>query len=190
MRFVAVLAAVAFFPGIAFAHTGFHFESGFASGLAHPLLGIDHVLAMIGVGILAWQIGGRALWAMPAAFLAMMAAGGLAGFAAFDMPFVELGIALSIVAVGAAIAVRQTLPTALAACLVGFFAMFHGFAHGAEVPGDAGALGYMAGFLVASGALHVAGLGVGRFAARLRPTALRFGGAAIALAGLAFVAGI
>jgi len=190
MRFAAVLAALAFVPGTAFAHTGFHFDTGFAGGFAHPLLGIDHVLAMLGVGILAWQIGGRALWAVPVAFLAMMAAGGLAGFAALDLPFVEFGIALSIVAVGAAIAVRRALPVALAACLVGFFATFHGFAHGAEVPGDAGALGYMAGFLVASAALHGAGLGIGRLAENLRPTALRVGGAGLALAGLALLVGV
>lgn len=190
MRFVAVLAALALVPGTAFAHTGFHFDAGLASGFTHPLVGIDHVLAMFGVGILAWQIGGRALWAVPAAFLAMMAVGGLAGFASLDMPFVEFGIALSIVAVGAAIAVRHTLPTALGAGLVGFFALFHGFAHGAEVPGDAGALGYMAGFLLASAALHAAGLGVGRLADQMRPSAMRFGGAAIALAGVALVVGI
>ncbi|MFN7191714.1 MAG: HupE/UreJ family protein, partial [Rhodospirillales bacterium] len=98
--------------------------------------------------------------------------------------------ALSLVAFGAAIALRHKLPTAAAAALVGFFALFHGFAHGAELPAAAGAAGYAAGFLAASAMLHVAGIGLAAFAASLRPTAVRFGGAAMVAAGVALLIGV
>ena len=202
MRFARVAAtvaapiaiAIALIPSLALAHVGAHpgahFHVDMADGFAHPLGGLDHLLAMLGVGLLAWRLGGRAIWAVPTAFVALMAVGGLAGFAGFELPFFETGIALSLVAFGAAIALRQKLPTAAAAALVGFFAMFHGFAHGAELPAAAGAAGYAAGFLAASAMLHVAGIGLAAFAASLRPTAVRFGGAAMAVAGVALLIGV
>jgi urease accessory protein len=198
MRFARVAAtvaapiaiAIALIPSLASAHPGAHFHVDMADGFAHPLGGLDHLLAMLGVGLLAWRLGGRAIWAVPTAFVALMAVGGLVGFAGFELPFFETGIALSLVAFGAAIALRQKLPTAAAAALVGFFAMFHGFAHGAELPAAAGAAGYAAGFLAASAMLHVAGIGLAAFAASLRPTAVRFGGAAMAVAGVALLIGV
>jgi urease accessory protein len=193
MRFapvVAAVAAAALIPSLASAHPGAHFHVDMANGFAHPLGGLDHLLAMLGVGLLAWRLGGRAIWAVPTAFVALMAVGGLAGFAGFELPFFETGIALSLVAFGAAIALRQKLPTAAAAVLVGFFALFHGFAHGAELPAAAGAVGYAAGFLAASTFLHLAGIGLAAFAVALRPTAMRFGGAAMAVAGIVLLVGV
>jgi urease accessory protein len=177
-------------PSLASAHPGAHFHVDMANGFAHPLGGLDHLLAMLGVGLLAWRLGGRAIWAVSTAFVALMAVGGLAGFAGFELPFFETGIALSLVAFGAAIALRQKLPTAAAAALVGFFALFHGFAHGAELPAAAGAVGYAAGFLAASAMLHLAGIALAAFAAALRPTAVRFGGAAMAVAGIVLLVGV
>lgn len=193
MRFARVattVAAIALIPSLASAHPGAHFHVDMADGFAHPLGGIDHLLAMLGVGLLAWRLGGRAIWAVPAAFVALMAVGGLAGFAGFELPFLETGIALSLVAFGTAIAMPQKLPTMAAAGLVGFFALFHGFAHGAELPAEAGAAGYAAGFLAASALLHVAGIALATFAARVRPTAVRFSGAAMAVAGVALLIGV
>lgn len=198
MRFARVAAtvaapiavAIALIPSLAAAHPGAHFHVDMADGFAHPLGGLDHLLAMLGVGLLAWRLGGRAIWAVPAAFVALMAVGGLVGFAGFELPFFETGIALSLVAFGAAIALRQKLPTAAAAALVGFFAMFHGYAHGTELPAAAGAAGYAAGFLAASAMLHLAGIGLATFVARVRPTAVRFGGAAMAVAGVALLVGV
>jgi urease accessory protein len=191
MRFVPIIAAaVALIPSLASAHPGAHFHVDMADGFAHPLGGLDHLLAMLGVGLLAWRLGGRAIWAVPTAFVALMAAGGLAGFAGFELPFFETGIALSLVAFGAAIALRQKLPTAAAAALVGFFALFHGFAHGAELPAATGAVGSAAGFLAASALLHLAGIGLAAFAASVRPAAVRFGGAAMAVAGVALLIGV
>jgi urease accessory protein len=193
MRFAqiaATVAAIALAPSLAAAHPGAHFHVDMGDGFAHPLGGLDHLLAMLGVGLLAWRLGGRAIWAVPTAFVALMAVGGLAGFAGFELPFFEAGIALSLVAFGAAIAVPQKLPTVAAAGLVGFFALFHGFAHGAELPAASGAAGYAAGFLAASAMLHVAGIGLATFAAWLRPTAVRFGGAAMAVAGVALLIGV
>ncbi len=198
MRFARIAAtvaapiaiAIALVPSLASAHPGAHFHVDMADGFAHPLGGLDHLLAMLGVGLLAWRLGGRAIWAVPTAFVALMAVGGLAGFAGLELPFFEAGIALSLVAFGAAIAVPQKLPTVAAAGLVGFFALFHGFAHGAELPAAAGAAGYAAGFLAASAMLHVAGIALATFAARVRPTAVRFGGAAMAVAGVALLIGV
>jgi len=189
-RFATTVAAIALIPSLASAHPGAHFHVDMADGFAHPLGGLDHLLAMLGVGLLAWRLGGRAIWAVPTAFVALMAVGGLAGFAGFELPFFEVGIALSLVAFGTAIAAPQKLSTVAAAGLVGFFALFHGFAHGAELPAAAGAAGYAAGFLAASALLHVAGIGLATLAASVRPTAVRFGGAAMAIAGVALLIGV
>jgi len=173
----------------ALAHTGVGPVSGFTAGFGHPVGGLDHVLAMVAVGILAAQQGGRALWLVPAAFVAMMVVGGVLGVAGVALPFVELGIAGSVIALGAVIAVGRRMSVALAMALAGAFAVFHGHAHGTEMPLNASGLAYGAGFVMATASLHVAGIGLGLGAAKLaRPLALRFGGGAIALAGLALAA--
>src|SRR5258705_637652 len=129
-------AAAALAPAVAFAHPGHGDQSGFVHGFLHPMTGLDHILAMVTVGILAYQIGGRALWLVPTTFLAVMAAGGLLGAAGVSFYFVESGIAASVVVLGAIVALALKPPVAVAMPLVGLFAVFHGFAHGIEAPLD------------------------------------------------------
>lgn len=181
-------AALVLVAGQALAHTGHGAAAGLAAGAGHPLAGLDHVLAMVAVGILAAQLGGRALWAVPAAFLGAMILGGLLGVAAAAEPFVEQGIAISVVLLGLIIALGQRLPPAAAAALVAGFAVFHGHAHGAEMPADASGLLYGLGFALATASLHLAGIGLGLGARRLAETlgrlAVRASGGTIAAAGV------
>ena len=164
--------------------------AGMLAGIAHPLSGWDHALAMIGVGLWAAQSGRVARWSLPASFLAAMAVGGVLGLAGFALPAVEIGIALSLLALGIAIVAAARPAAWLGMALVAAFAVFHGHAHGAELPaGVPGAL-YGAGALLATAALHAAGLGLGGLAARLggghvAPRAL---GAVISAAGLLLIA--
>ena len=123
------------------AHTGVGSTMGFTHGFGHPFSGLDHILAMVAVGLFAANLGGRALWLVPLSFVAMMAVGGALGVAGIDMPFVEIGIAASVIVLGLAVAMQWNLPVAGAMALVGFFALFHGHAHGAEMPVDASGLG-------------------------------------------------
>jgi urease accessory protein len=181
------LAAVTLAPAAAFAHAG-HGEHGeFIHGFMHPLTGLDHILAMVTVGILAYQIGGRALWLVPTTFLAIMAAGGLLGVAGVSFYFVEPGIAASVVVLGIIVALALKPPVALAMAVVAVFAVFHGYAHGIEAPLGSAAT-YGAGFLVATALLHAFGIAfgmlVGRIAARQGQIGYRLAGSAVAVAGL------
>ena len=124
----------------------------------HPLTGIDHILAMIAVGVFAAQLGGRAMWLVPAAFVTTMAAAGLLGMAGASLPFVEIGIALSVIALGVAVAARIKLPVTIAMAVVGLFAIFHGYAHGVEMPESLSELGYGLGFVAATALLHLVGI--------------------------------
>lgn len=185
-------AALSLLPVVAQAHAGAHVGGGFAHGFVHPFSGLDHLLVMVAVGVLAAQKGGRALWLVPGAFLAMMIAGGAAGMARIEMPFVEAGIGLSVVALGLLVACAVSLPTAAAMTIVGLFALFHGFAHGVEMPAEASGLSYGSGFVAATALLHAAGLGVGialgAMGGHLRRVA-QFAGGAMSLAGLAILGG-
>lgn len=154
-------AAAVLAPTLAFAHPGHGDAVGALAGAAHPLGGLDHVLAMVMVGVFAFQLGGRAIWAAPATFVAVMALGGVLGATGVAAPFVETGIALSVIVLGAVVALNVKAPVAAAMALVGLFAVFHGHAHGAEMPETAGGLQYAAGFLLATAALHAAGVGFG-----------------------------
>jgi urease accessory protein len=189
----SLVAAAALIPSIALAHPGHGDGGGFVHGLLHPVTGLDHVLAMVAVGMLAAHLGGRALLWVPASFLAMMVVGGALGMMAFPIPQVETGIALSVIVLGLAVAFRLNLPTAVAAGLPGAFAIFHGYAHGAEMPAAASLISYGAGFLAATALLHLAGIGlgllVGRAGVTAAPRIARLGGGAMALAGIALVAG-
>ena len=118
------------------AHVGHGETDGFIHGFMHPIGGLDHMLAMVSVGMLAALLGGRALWMVPVSFMAMMAVGAALAMSGFDLPFVELGISLSVIALGVAVALQLPLPMIGAMAFVGFFAVFHGFAHGAEMPVD------------------------------------------------------
>ncbi|ESW70565.1 protein hupE [Mesorhizobium sp. LSJC285A00] len=132
-----------------------------AAGFAHPLFGLDHVTVMVAVGLWAALKGGRALWAWPAAFVGLMLAGGVMGVAGVPVPFAEPAILASIVALGLLIAAAVDLPVATGAGIIGLFAVFHGHAHGTEIPETAGGLEYLAGFALATALLHGAGIGLG-----------------------------
>jgi urease accessory protein len=180
-------------PTIASAHPGHDGTPGFIHGFLHPLGGLDHIIAMVAVGLFAARLGGRALWLVPASFVVTMAAAGVAGMAGFALPYVEAGIALSILVLGAAIALETTMPVAAAMGLVALFAVFHGHAHGTEMPETMSGLAYGAGFVAATAALHALGLGLGHFNSRsgemFGRRVLQVGGTAAALAGAALLAG-
>jgi urease accessory protein len=188
LRRIAVTAAIALAASPAFAHTGHDGPAGFAHGFVHPIGGLDHVLAMLAVGIWAAQLGGSARWALPGTFVSVMGLGALLGTAGVPLPGAEAGIVASIMGLGAAIALGAGRPLAmraapaLAAAAVALFAVVHGFAHGAEMPSTVGGLAYGIGFAVASILLHAGGFAM---ATLLRRThALRPLGGLIAAAGL------
>jgi urease accessory protein len=169
----------------ALAHTGVGAHShGFAAGFLHPLMGLDHLLAMLGVGVWAAQLGKRATWLVPAAFVAVMIAGAGLALAGAPLPMVEFGIAGSVLMIGALIAFGTRMPVGLAMGLVGLFALFHGHAHGSELPGFAHPAVYGAGFAAATALLHVAGVGI-TLAVRQHTAKLPFrvAGAAMAVVG-------
>ena len=167
------------------AHSGIEPHShGFTAGFLHPLMGLDHLLAMLGVGVWAAQLSKRATWLVPAAFVAVMIAGAGLALSGAPLPMVEFGIAGSVLVIGALIAFGTRMPVGLAMGLVGLFALFHGHAHGTELPGFAHPAAYGAGFAIATALLHVAGVGivlaVRQHAARLP---FRVAGAAMAVVG-------
>jgi urease accessory protein len=185
------LVVVAATASGAAAHTFGAQGAGFAQGLLHPFGGIDHLLAMVAVGLWAAQRGGRALWAVPASFVAMMALGGVAGASGVTLPLVELGIAASLIVLGAAVAFSIRPPVAAAAALVGLFALFHGHAHGTELPETASALEYGLGFVIATASLHGLGVAIGVLLKRDAGKLLvRIGGAGIAATGLLLAAAL
>lgn len=161
---------------------------GFANGFLHPLFGWDHVVAMVAVGLWGAFLGAPALWLLPVVFPLVMAFGGALGVLGLPLPGVEVGIALSAMALGGAVAAAWRAPWALAAGLAGLFAIFHGHAHGTELPQAADPLAYSLGFVVATGLLHLAGIGLGLATrAPAGRVAVRVAGAGIALAGAAFL---
>jgi urease accessory protein len=192
-RRLALAALAALVPTAAMAHTGVGDVGGFAHGFWHPITGLDHVLAMVLVGMLAWQLGNRALWLVPATFVLVMAVGGALGVAGIAIPLVELGIALSVVVLGAAVALGIRAPVAVAMGIAGLFAIFHGHAHGAEMPVDASGLTYGMGFMIATALLHLGGLGLGFLigaAGDRYGLVMRSAGGLAAIAGLAILTGV
>jgi urease accessory protein len=169
----AAAASLVLAPVAASAHPG-HDSISLVSGFMHPLGGIDHIIAMVAVGLLAARLGGRGLWLVPASFVAAMAAAGLAASLGVQLPYVETGIAVSVLVLGAIVAFRVAMPVAVAVGLVAFFAVFHGFAHGVEMPETASGLLYGLGFVTATALLHGFGIGLGLTIAgprpRVRPT--------------------
>jgi urease accessory protein len=190
----AAFLAASLLPTAAWAHVGAGSTVGFVHGFVHPVTGIDHVLAMIAVGLFAANLGGRALWAVPLTFVSVMAVGGALGVAGIGVPFVEAGIAVSVIVLGLAVALQWKWPVAAAMALVGIFAIFHGHAHGAEMPVDASGLEYGLGFMLATALLHVVGIGLGigiaRFGRAYSPRVAQFGGGAMAVAGLGLLTGV
>jgi urease accessory protein len=184
----AVALALVLSPVAAFAHEETGQAAGLLAGLSHPLSGLDHVLAMIAVGLWGAVLGPPAIWVLPVAFPMVMAFGGLMGLLGFPLPGVEIGIAVSAVVLGALVLAEVRPPLWLAALIVAFFAIFHGHAHGRELPQGTSALLYSLGFVVATGLLHAFGILLGvahRWAAGRRLVQLAGGG--VALAGLFFL---
>lgn len=184
-NWVALLSFFLFIPLPAYAHTGIGQTMGFVHGLTHPFIGLDHILAMVAVGIWASQIGGKGTWAIPATFVGIMSFGGLLGASGIRVPFFEEGIAMSVLILGVLIAAAMRLPLVTSAILVGLFAVFHGYAHGEEMPGTASGLTYGMGFAFATTLLHLCGIGLGTL---LRDTGkvmvVRYTGGAIAMGGI------
>lgn len=170
--------------GPALAHTGIGTTSEFASGFLHPIGGIDHVLAMVTVGLFAALLGGAARLAVPAAFVGMMLAAGVLGFVGVELPAVEFGISASVIVLGLVVVAGKSWPVGAAMALVAVFAIFHGFAHGSEIPSAAGAIAYTVGFISATVLLHAAGVTLGLAASGNR-SIVRLVGAAVAIAGVA-----
>ena len=175
-------AALLLSPALAVAHPG-HDHAGIMSGIAHPIFGLDHLLAMVAVGLWAAQQTGKARWALPLTFVATMLLGGLLGFAGLEIPLMETGIAGSVLALGLLVALAVRPPLALAAGLNALFALSHGVAHGLELPMLSSPWGYAAGFAVATAALHGIGYAVARNLPQVAAPLVRIAGAASALTG-------
>ena len=172
----------------AFAHLNPEEHGSFAAGFSHPLFGADHILAMFGVGLWASLLGGRAIWAVPLAFVGTMMLGFITALADIGLPFVEPTIAASVVVLGLLAMVALQVPTAIAMVVVAFFAFFHGYAHGGEL-GEAGAMPFMAGFALATALLHAVGVGFGLLTGRAGKLVARIAGGLTALGGMWIIAG-
>ncbi len=165
---------------------------GLINGMMHPVFGVDHLLAMVAVGALSVQLGGRAIWAVPMAFVSVMLLGGLWGIKGMPFFAVEQGIALSVLVLGVAIAFDKKIPIVLSMLCVGFFALFHGYAHGAEMPQLAQPALYALGFILATAFLHIVGIAIGEIAKSVRngESLLRYAGAGVAGIGFAILFGL
>jgi urease accessory protein len=186
LAFAGMTAAVALLSSMpALAHTGAEHAFSFMSGFTHPWTGLDHMLAMVAVGLWAGLNGGRALWAWPAAFVSFMLAGGILGIAGVPMPFLESGILASVIALGLLVLAAARLPVGAGAVLVAVFALLHGHAHGTELPNGTAAVTYAAGFAIATALLHAVGLGIVAVArSNAGRMTVRGAGALVAAAGV------
>lgn len=172
-------------PTLALAHPGHEHSTSFMSGFMHPMGGLDHLLAMIAIGLWAASMGGKALWAVPAAFVGTMILGGALGMAGLQVPFVEQGILLSVILMGALLVGSARFSVSTCAAIAAVFAFFHGAAHGMEMPLSAHGVEYALGFAGATVLLHVVGMGLGKTLVRIQaPIVTRIAGGAIAVAGL------
>lgn len=179
----SILLVLLLMPELADAHVVMGETAGWLHGMAHPFTGLDHLCAMIAVGLWAKQTGGRAIWLVPASFVSVMMAGGLLGMQGIQIPFVESGILASLLILGLLIAAAIRLPLAASVAIVGVFALFHGNVHGIEMP-HTGASGYALGFVLSTAILHLTGIGIATVLARTgHPGWLRLTGAAITLLG-------
>ena len=182
---LSMVALLLLLPSFAYAHVGVGEASGFMHGLTHPTSGLDHLCAMLAVGLWAAQMGGRSVWAVPLTFVGVMALGGALPMLGIGLPFVEPGIVLSVLLLGALIAAAVRLPLLSSSSMVGLFALWHGHAHGAEMPELASGIGYALGFMLATALLHAIGIAFGLGMQRLaRERAIHAAGAGIALCGV------
>ncbi|MEP6563485.1 MAG: HupE/UreJ family protein [Mesorhizobium sp.] len=186
---LALAVAAVLTPSLAFAHSGGFHVHGFMSGLEHPLAGIDHLLAMMAVGIIAARTGGKAIVVVPSCFVAAMIAGALLGIAGIGLPSLESGIALSLVVFGAMMALARPPPLAITASLTALFGLFHGNAHGLEIPETVSGIAYAVGFVAATSALHATGA-LTALTLRRWPGAIRTAGVGTSLVGVALAAQI
>lgn len=173
------------------AHSGEGAVGGFISGFLHPITGFDHLLAMVAVGIWGATLGRPMVWALPVAFPLLMVVGGVLGITGVPLPYVETGIAVSVVVLGLAIAVAWRAPVGVAVAIVAAFGVFHGYAHGTELPEAAAPAAYVAGFVLSTGLLHLAGIALGMLKALPKGTqVVRASGGLIAAAGVWILAGL
>jgi urease accessory protein len=183
-----LLVLILSFPATAAAHTEAGAVDGFVSGFTHPISGLDHTAAMVAVGLWGAFLGQRAMWTLPVVFPVVMAFGGALGVLGIPFPVVETGIALSGAVLGLMVAFAVKPPLWVAAIVVGLFAIFHGHAHGTELPETANALAYSIGFVISTGLLHLAGIALGLLVHwSWGRTIVRAGGAVIALVGFGFL---
>jgi len=188
---LSLATTLAFIAVTAHAHTGEGINTGFASGFWHPIYGWDHVVAMVAVGLWGAFLGAPAIWILPVVFPLVMAFGGALGILGVPIPMIETGIALSGVVLGLLIAFSVKAPIWVAAVIVGVFAIFHGHAHGTELPQAFSPYGYAVGFVVGTGLLHMVGIGLGVLTrSEMGRYAVRGAGGAIALVGAAFLFGL
>ncbi|WP_417537402.1 HupE/UreJ family protein [Marinomonas sp.] len=182
---MGLAALVAAIPALALAHPGHEHTTSFMTGFMHPMGGLDHLLAMLAIGLWAASLGGRALWAVPAAFVGTMLVGGALAVAGVQVPFIEQGIVLSVILMGALLLGAARFSVVTCAGIAGLFAIFHGAAHGLEMPLNANGAEYALGFAAATALLHVVGIGFGAVIARFQaPIVTRVTGSVIAIAGL------
>lgn len=188
IRWTVFIASLLLIPTVADAHPETGTIGGFISGFLHPLTGLDHVVAMVAVGLWGAYLGAPAMWLLPVIFPMVMAFGGALGILGVPMPGTEIGIALSGVLLGLAVAFAARPPLWVAGVLVGIFAIFHGHAHGAELPAAANAFTYAVGFVVATGLLHLSGIALGLLTRwPWGQIAVRLGGGVIACIGFGFL---
>ncbi len=187
---VGAIAITLLMPSIASAHTGVGDTHGFWHGLQHPVSGLDHILAMVSVGLWAARIGGKALWVVPSTFVLAMAGSSVLGHFGVPLPGVEQGILASDFILGLLLLFTARLPLALSAGIVGILAIFHGYAHGAEMPETASGLVYGLGFIISTAALHLTGVGIGlaidRYQPKFQELLFRIGGG-ITVVGAVYV---
>lgn len=187
---LAIALTITLFSGVALAHTG-GTVGGFTSGFSHPVLGWDHVVAMVAVGLWGAFLGMPALWILPVVFPLVMAFGGALGVAGIPVPSVETGIAVSAIVLGLMVAFALRPPIWVAAIIVGVFAIFHGHAHGTELPEATSPITYSLGFVVATGLLHLSGIAFGLLVRwPMGKIAVQAGGGVIALLGVGFLTGM
>ncbi|MEM7617649.1 MAG: HupE/UreJ family protein [Pseudomonadota bacterium] len=193
-RFILVfIPLLLFLPQYSFAHIGGHGHiSGFWAGISHPVLGLDHLLAMVSVGIISAQIAGRAIWIIPLTFVIVMAIGGAFGMMDIGLFAIEPGIALSVIMLGLAITQGKKIAMKFILAMVAFFAIFHGYAHGLEIPQFASSWLYIIGFMLGTAILHILGVLIGIFANKFNngATILSYSGAVIAGMGLHIILAI
>lgn len=185
---LGVLCGFLLLPLTAIAHTGVGETTGLMHGMTHPISGADHLFAMLAVGIWAAQSGGRAIWAVPATFVIVMILGGVLGFTGVNVPFIEEGILVSVLVLGVLIAGAFKFPVVIGAMIVALFAVFHGHAHGTEMPLAINAISYGIGFSLSTALLHFIGISAGIWLQKLNLDVInRFVGGAIALGGFYLV---